>query len=186
MTSATDNKDLVWDLDLFNQRQRAVDFVMRFENKLCVYSDSVRQLYTNYNIFFPKEENRRLVILPNPYAHHDIFHSVPEEAITPTGLAVVPGDAVGKQGLHLLIPFRSGKTRYRAVPLQAGLRIVNQQRAAHTPLLPVLKKGDLRELEARSPCLHLHSIHLNRLLQLSSLEVKGIQQVILERLASIQ
>lgn len=45
------NNDLVWDITAFNQRQRAIDFVMGFENKLCVFSNPVEQLYTNYNIF---------------------------------------------------------------------------------------------------------------------------------------
>jgi hypothetical protein len=182
---ATENKDLVWDLDAFNQRQLAMDFVLGFENKLCVYSDSVEQLYTNYNIFFPKEENRKLVILPNPYAHHDIFHGVNEDAITPTGLNIIPGDVIGKDGLYLTIPFKSGKTKYRAVPLQIGLRVVNQQRPDSKPLLPVLKKGDLRELDADTPCLHLHTIHPDRLDTMSTLERGGIRSVIEERLQGI-
>ncbi len=185
MELATENKDLVWDLEAFNQRQRAIDFVMGFENRLCVYSDSVEQLYTNYNIFFPKEEDRRLVILPNPYAHHDIFHGLPEDAISATGLNIISGDMVGKEGLYLLIPFKGGKTKYRAVPLQVGLRVINQRRPDDKPLLPVLKKGDLRELEAKTPCLHLHCIHLDRLEHMSGLEMKGIQKVILDRLQEI-
>src|SRR5690554_6600039 len=72
------NNDLVWNLEAFKQRQRAQDFVLGFENKICVYSGSVSQLYTNYNIFFPKEENRKLVILPNPYAQHDNFNGIDE------------------------------------------------------------------------------------------------------------
>jgi hypothetical protein len=185
LEAASDNKDLIWDLDNFHQRQRAIDFVMGFENRLCVYSDSVEQLYTNYNIFFPKEEDRRLVILPNPYAHHDIFHNLPAEAVTATGLNIIPGDMVGKEGLYLLIPFKGGKTRYRAVPLQTGLRVINQKRPTDQPLLPVLKKGDLRELEAKTPCLHLHCIHLKRLTLMSTLEARGIQSVIVERLKDI-
>jgi hypothetical protein len=51
-----DNNDLVWDLDSFQKRQRAQDFVMGFENQLCVYSGSVEQLYTNYNIFSRKKK----------------------------------------------------------------------------------------------------------------------------------
>lgn len=186
MDLATDNKDLVWDLDSFNQRQQAIDFVMGFENKLCVYSGSVEQLYTNYNIFFPKEESRRLVILPNPYAHHDTYHGIPEEAVKATGLYVVPVMKEGKTQLYLTIPFKSGKTRYRRVPLQVGLRVINQQRPASRPFLPVLMKGDLRELNAKTPCMHLHCIHIDRLKLLSSLESNGIKQVISERLASIQ
>lgn len=184
-TLSIDNKDLVWDLDNFRARQKAIDFVMGFENKLCVYSNSVRQLYTNYNIFFPKEEDRKLVILPNPYAHHDTYHSIPEEAVTATGLHVIPGEGMNKKGLYLNIPFKSGKTKYRAVPLHVGLRIVAQQRGNTEPLLPVLMKGDLRELDAGTPCLHLHCIRLSKLVDLSQLESNGIKKVILDQLASI-
>lgn len=186
MDLATDNKDLVWDLDTFKQRQSAIDFVMGFENKLCVYSNSVEQLYTNYNIFFPKEENRKLVILPNPYAHHDSFNNIPESAVIATGLNIVPGDLVGKKGPFLTIPFKSGKTTYRSVPLQVGLRVLNQQRPPDQPLLPILMKGDLRELDATTPCLHLHCIRLDRLEKLSNLERQSIRKVIIDRLMAIK
>jgi hypothetical protein len=180
------NNDLVWDLESFRQRQRATDFVMGFENKLCVYSDSVEQLYTNYNIFFPQEENRKLVILPNPYAHHDIYHSIPAAAVRPTRLNIIPGEVVGRPGLHLTIPFSSGKSRYRAVPLQAGLQIIARQQTEARPLLPVLKKGDLRELDANTPCLHLHTIDLDKLGQMSALERSGIRRVIEKRLQDLR
>ena len=173
------NNDLVWNLEAFKQRQRAQDFVLGFENKICVYSGSVSQLYTNYNIFFPKEENRKLVILPNPYAQHDNFNGITEASVAPTGLCIVPGDADsrGRSQLFLSIPFRSGKTRFRQVPLQVGLRVINQQRPPNKPLLPVLVKGDLRELDARTPCLHLHSLQLSGLTQLSKMELDDIQRV---------
>lgn len=186
MSVAAANNDLIWDLENFNQRQLAIDYVMGFENKLCIYSDSVEQLYTNYNIFFPEDEDRKLVILPNPYSHHDTFNSIPEEAITPTGLNIIPGEVLGKEGLYLTIPFKSGKTRYRAVPLQIGLRVINQQRPEGQPLLPVLVKGDLRELEAKTPCLHLHCINLAKLGDLSGLDVSSIRNVIYDRLNNIQ
>lgn len=181
------NKDLVWNLETFKQRQRAQDFVMGFENKICVYSSSVGQLYTNYNIFFPKEENRKLVILPNPYAQHDNFHGIAEDFVQPTGLCILPGEeGTPQEGkLLLLIPFRTGKTRYKRVPLQVGLKVINQQRPANKPLLPVLVKGDLRELSQRTPCLHLHALRLSGLSNLSQLELNDIRRVILERLAEL-
>lgn len=182
---ATDNKDLVWELESFKQRQRAVDFVMGFENRLCVFSESVQQLYTNYNIFFPREENRRLVILPNPYAHHDIFNGVPASAVSATGLNIIPGDMVSKDGLYLLIPAKDSKSKFRAVPLQTGLRVINQRRPADKPLLPVLMKGDLRELQARTPCVHLHCLHLYKLAHMSALERNSIQRVILDNLKAL-
>lgn len=181
------NNDLVWNLEAFKQRQRAQDFVLGFENKISVYSGSVSQLYTNYNIFFPKEENRKLVILPNPYAQHDNFNGIAESSVTPTGLCILPGepDAQGRSRLFLVIPFRSGSTRFRRVPLQVGLRVINQQRPVDKPLLPVLVKGDLRELDARTPCLHLHALDLSGLTQLSQLALKDIRQVIVDRLAGL-
>ena len=74
----------------FNQRKKAVDFVLGFENKLCVYSPTVEQLYTNYNIFFPKEEERKLVILPNPYSPHDTYNGIPVGSVVPTGMEIIP------------------------------------------------------------------------------------------------
>lgn len=182
MELVTENKDLVWELGGFHQRKRAVDFAMGFENKICVYSASVEQLYTNYNIFFPKEEGRSLVILPNPYAHHDIFNGIPQSAVTPTGLSIIAGDMVQKEGLFLLVPSKTGKSRFRAVPLQTGLRVINQRRPAGKPLLPVLMKGDLRELKATTPSLHLHCLHLQQLEHMSHLEQMSIQKTILANL----
>lgn len=181
-SDAQSNKDLVWDLELFSQRKRAHEFVLNFENKLCVFSGSVRQLYTNYNIFMPAEERSRLVILPNPYAHHDIFQNIPDEAVEPTGLYIVPGT---KGELMLRIPLRSKEEPFRAVPLQVGFRLVNQRRPKHLPILPVLVKGDLRELDARTPCLHLHALSLKTVDMLSVLEVNDIRRVILDRLSTL-
>lgn len=182
MAATSDNKDLIWDLDAFNQRQRAVDFVMGFENKLCVYSSSVEQLYTNYNIFLPKEEERKLVILPNPYMPHDTFNGISSAAVTSTGMEIIPGVYQSRPCLFLRIPFRSGAVKHRAVPLQMGLKIVRQKLPPHKPFLPVLMKGDLRELDASTPCLHLHAIHLDRLAEHSTLERNGIHKVIEQRL----
>lgn len=182
---SSDNKDLVWDLDSFNQRKKAVDFVMGFENKLCVYSSAVEQLYTNYNIFFPKEEDRKLVILPNPYSPHDTYNGIPSDCVVPTGMEIIPDVHKGKISLFLRIPFKSGQVKYRTVPLQLGLQIIKQQRPGK-PFLPVLMKGDLRELDSSTPCLHLHAILLNRLQEHSTLERAGIQKVIEVRLLSLK
>ena len=186
MTTSQANRDLVWDMDQFRQRKLAAEFVKRFENKLCVYSSSVEQLYTNYDIFFPKEEGRKMVILPNPYAYHDTFQGVPVSAIEATGLTIVPGELIGKQGLHLAIPFQvnTGK-KYRVVPLHAGMRAINKRLPAHKPLLPVLMKGDLREIKSQQPALHLHSINVDKMENRSALERSSIQEVISQKLPSI-
>ena len=178
------NKDLVWDLDSFAHRAKAHEFVMGFENKLCVFSHSVNQLYTNYNIFVPREENRKLVILPNPYAHHDTFNNVDPSALVPTGLHIVPGVSA-QAPLLLSIPFKSGKTKQRLVPLQMGVRLVNQKRTPENPFLPVLMKGDLPEMDASTPCLHLHALSLIKMGDLSALDRGAIARVIQQRLAAL-
>jgi len=187
VNKAQKNNDLVWDMDEFQHRQLAAEFVRRFENKLCVYSGSVEQIYSNYNIYFPEDEDHKMVILPDPYAYHDTFQGVPEDAIQMTGLTIVPGELIGKKGLHLTIPFKSGNgKKVRVVPLHAGLKAINNRRPADKPFLPILMKGDLREIEKRVPALHLHSIRLDRLRSRSDLERSGIMQVISEKLPHIQ
>lgn len=176
------NRDLVWDLDQFKQQKLAQEFVLQFENRICVYSGSVEQIYTNYNVFFPKEENRKIVILPNPFAHHDIFHHVPEDAVKPTGLMIVPDYYSDKQKMMLRIPLRKGAEPYRLVPLNAGLRLINSRRPPDQPLLPMLVKGDLRELDKSTPSLHLHSINLGRVQNLSAMELAGIRTVVLDKM----
>lgn len=182
-----ENKDLVWDLEKFQRRQVAQSFVMGFENKLCVFSGSVEQLYSNYDIFFPREENRKLVILPNPYAHHDTFHGIAADAARPTGMLLVPADSDDPRGrLNLIIPLKSKERKqYKKVPLEVGLRMINAKRPPERPFLPVLVKGDLRELNTRTPCLHLHSLALSALRDMSALEIAGIKRVILERLVEL-
>jgi hypothetical protein len=186
MDSQTANNDLVWDLDAFEHRNKAAEFIKRFENKLCVYSGSVEQLYSNYNIYFPEDEGRKMVILPDPYAYHDTFQSVPEEAIKTTGLVIVPGELFGKQGLYISIPFKvNGKRKIRMLPLHKGLELINKSRSSDQPFLPVLIKGDLREFKQKVPSLHLHTIELDRLGGRSTLERNGIRQVISQKLPSL-
>ena len=67
-----------------------------------------------------------------------------------------------------------------------GLHIIKQQRPASKPFLPLLMKGDLRELEASTPCLHLHAIQLDKLVDHSALERNGIQKVIEQRLSLLK
>ena len=95
------NQDLIWDLDSIARRELAERFIKLFENRLCVYSESTRQLYTNYNLHFPADYGRKMVVLPNPYAFHDTLHGIDPVASRKTGLCVLPGVVLGKPGLLL-------------------------------------------------------------------------------------
>ena len=174
---------LIWQLNHFNNHQRAINFVKQFQDTLCVFSGPVSQLYTNYEISVPEADDRSLIILPNPYAYHDTFNSIPEDSVKATGITIVPGDLVDKEGLHMMLPMmRDGQRVVRPVALKAGLWALMKREKAHDPFLPVITKGDLRSFRKDDPCLHLHRIIPARLTERSRMEVSSIQRVIREKL----
>lgn len=180
-----DNPDLAWDLDEFGDRRRATQFVKMFEDSLCVYSGAVEQLYTNYDVYYPEEMGRKLVILPDPTAYHDTFFGISPEAVLETGLYIVPGALLGKRGLFLTNLVKDRSMGPKQIPFEAGARAIMKKRLSTDPFLPVLVKGDLRELEAQWPVLHLHRIKLGALERRSALERKDIQDIITEKLEGL-
>ncbi len=179
------NSDLVWNLEKIHQHQRAMNFVKQFENRFCVFSSSVRQLYTNYSIFFPEEADRQMVILPDPYAFHDTFSHLSENAVQSTGLHVIPGNLIGKSGLYLIIARKDKNVRSVPIPFQEGIRQILRRSNSDDPFLPVLMKGDLREFNDQLPCLHLHRLRLKELHGLSGLEREGIRTIVTDKLMSL-
>ena len=180
-----ENQDLAWDLEDFNNSQRAMDFVMQFESTLCVYSPSVEQVYTTYNMFFPKEWEGKLVILPDPAAYHDTFFNIEAKAIAATGLYIVPGQLLNRQGLFLANIDENRNLGKRQIPFEAGMRAIMKKRPKGDPFLPMLAKGDLREFEQSWPVMHLHRVKPKVLNQLSDLDRNSLANVITEKLESL-
>ena len=87
--------------------------------------------------------------------------------------------------LNLRIPLKPRILR-GGTPLHVGLKLINSRRPRHLPLLPILVKGDLRELDSRTPVLHLHAVSLSALSKLSALELNAIRKVILDRISALQ
>ena len=185
MSELPENPDLAWDLDDFNHRERAMEFVRQFETTMCVYSPSVEQLYTNYRMYFPQEWRRKLVILPDPTAFHDTFFHIQSEAVVSTGLYIVPGELVSKDGLFLANVKEDRTLGDRQVPFEAGIRAIMKKRPRDDQFLPVLAKGDLRELEQSWPVLHLHRIKPKVLERISDLDRSSLATVIAEKLESL-
>lgn len=179
------NSDLAWDLDEFTQAQRAMDFVLQFETTLCVFSPSVEQIYTTYNMFFPDDWDRKLVILPDAGAFHDTFFRVDKSAVTATGLYIVPGPLVGQEGLYLANIDKDRNLGSRQIPFAAGMRAIINGRPEDDPFLPVLAKGDLRELEQSWPVLHLHRVKPSAIANMSDLDRTSLSNVIGEKLESL-
>ncbi|MGH8355133.1 MAG: hypothetical protein ACRERY_16645 [Pseudomonas sp.] len=181
--SKPQNQDLVWDLDRIAGRELAERFIKLFENRLCVYSESVRQLYTNYNLHFPSDLGRKMVVLPNPYAFHDTLHGIDAVAVRKTGLCVLPGVVMGKPGLLLTTEIKDGGPAPKTMPFKKALaQIISNQKKIGDVFLPVLIKGDLREFDQRMPYVHLHRLQVSRLTRLSSFERDDIQQTITRKL----
>jgi hypothetical protein len=184
-TAFPENPDLAWDLGAGIDRELARDFIMQFETTLCVYSPSVDQLYSNYHIYFPEEDDRKMVILPDPSAFHDTFHGVIGAAVTVTGLYIIPGELIEKDGLYLANVTRERTLGARRIPFEAGVRTIMKSRPPNDPFLPVLAKGDLRAFEQSWPVLHLHRVKLDALGDRSALDRTNIQNVVLEKLESL-
>lgn len=185
MSELPENPDLAWDLHDFNHRERAMEFVRQFETTMCVYSPSVEQLYSNYRMYFPQEWRRKLVILPDPTAFHDTFFHIQPQAVVSTGLYVVPGELVNKDGLFLANMREDRTLGDRHVPFEAGIRAIMKKRPKDDQFLPVLAKGDLRELEQSWPVLHLHRIKPKILERISELDRNSLVTVIVEKLDSL-
>ena len=184
-TELPTNDDLAWDLDDFSQATRAMDFVLQFETTLCVYSPSVEQIYTTYNMFFPDDWDRKLVILPDAGAFHDTFFHIARASVTATGLYVVPGELVDKDGLFLANMDGDRKLSSRQIPFEAGIKAIMAKRPKDDPFLPVLAKGDLRELEQSWPVLHLHRVKPAVIENMSALDRSSLTNVITEKLESL-
>jgi hypothetical protein len=170
---APENEHLVWDLSRLSDFVKANRFVMGFRTSLCVYSPPVEQLYTNYDLVVPKDNERKLIILPNPHAAHDTFNHINADAIVPTNVFITP-TAEGK--LQLMLPMKGG--RWHLIALARGLNALQEKLGADDPFLPVISKGDLRELSPSRPMLHLHRIILKKVQRHSDMEIRAIRRVI--------
>ena len=151
-----------------------------------MYSESTRQLYTNYNLHFPADYGRKMVVLPNPYAFHDTLHGIDPVAVRKTGLCVLPGVVLGKPGLLLTTQIRDGGPAPKTMPFKPALaQIISNQKKIGDVFLPILMKGDLREFDQSMPYIHLHRLQVQRLTLLSSFERDDIQQTITRKLLTL-
>ncbi|MCP8467874.1 hypothetical protein NK553_28385 [Pseudomonas sp. ZM23] len=178
--------DLDWDLDAITDRNEAIAFLQRFENRLCIYSSYVEKLYSNYSFVIPESQEGGITILPDEQAWFDTFHDIPAEAVEPTGIHILPGETMGYSGLYLKIPGEHRLVASREMPFQDGLKLlINRYRMRDDTFLPVLVKGDLREYEARMPSLHLHRLNVAKLQAQSRLNLDAIKGAIAEHLIGL-
>lgn len=180
-----ENEDLIWDINNFHKKAMALEFVLEFECRLCVYSPALSQLYGAYTINATGVMGETLVVLPEIYST-ERFIGVNQESIKPTGIYIHPGWLFGLDFSHVMtIPVRHrGKTlRSRPVPLPQGFAMVNNQ-LRRSQFLPVLVNGSLREYRRTAPFLHLYRVELTHL-DRSEFDREQVRRAVFEKLTGI-
>lgn len=177
------DESLVWSLEAFQNHQRAVAFVNHFSQYLCVYSSKVHQLYASYDIIVPMSGELELVVSPHLEEFLDTWYEIPEAAVVPTGYTILPGSVVQRQGAFLHMAASGAAGKGRAVPLTAGLKEVSEALDAQGDVfLPVITKGDLREVKKQDPTLHLHRLDLSAMKNKSRFELTDMRNAIRKKL----
>ena len=182
MISSDLNHDLIWKLYKFSYPEKAVAFLKRFEDSFCVYSRTVRQLYSNYELQRTAGLSNAVVTLPNPYAYHDTFNNVPEEAIQPTPFIVAPGEF--KNTRTWMLCYKEKDTnRWKGLDFKKGIRKFKYAYGEDDPLLPVILNTNLRESSTKaSPLMQLYRITMKDLQNLSTLQQSDIESTIEDKL----
>lgn len=187
MLSGSMNKDLVWTLGGNSFPEQTFGFLKRFEAALCLFSGTVSQLYSNYEIVHFGHDGRKLVALPNAFAAHDTFNNIESDAVEPTGLYIIPTEVTNMQtpekGLKLV--YRCSKTgKPKSIPLQDGLEKVRQKYLPKEPFLPVMINRDLKSLNGKIPAMHLHRLRVAKLDNISDLMKMDISKTVEDKMKS--
>jgi len=179
-------KDLSWSLKHHQAPDQAFALMKAIENRLAVYSRTVNKIYTNYTVHKPTSNaTAGLVILPDFSCYHDMIHNIPVEAIEATGLKIIPGAAIARDGLYLTGKLK-GREHSSALPLKTGVKAMKMGAFCDGPFLPILQYGDLREMEKKQiPYLVLNRIRLDKLVGHSLFECQGISRNILKSLEKL-
>lgn len=178
------NRDLIWKIGDFSYPEAVVKFLRRFESTFCIFSATVRQLYSNYEMQHPYIGSRSVVVLPNPYAHHDNFYDIPEEAILPTGMFISPGEVQGKED-WLLCYRNPDSKKWKGLNVVKGLEKFKYKYGEDDPFLPVLLNSDLRKSSSSErPLMHLHRVSIKKLMELSDLQRHDISKTIVDKLGA--
>lgn len=180
------NQDLIWKIGSHQYAESSVQFLKRFESALCLFSTTVAQLYSNYEMVPVSQGSKRIVALPNPHAYHDTFNHVNSEAIVPTGIRIIPSELTQSDfsgSLSLL--FRSKKTgKVHTMPLAQGIKKL-EQTFGEGNFLPVMINKDLHLINGKIPAMHLHRVKLDKLERLSQFQRSDIKITIERKMAEL-
>jgi len=156
-----------------------------FKNGLCVFSSSVRKVYTNYSVHMPNRSNLNestLVILPQFQAFHDIVNNISEDAVESTSCRILPGQAINKKGTYLAGKMK-GCHSASVLPLATAIKAIRLGAYEDGRFLPLLAYGDLKEMPSKNiPYLTLHRINMDKLSHLADFEKDMLEKTVLRNL----
>lgn len=173
---------VVWNIDAFKRQDLAIRFAQDINQRLCVYSSTLRHVYGEYSIETITNGVARLVVVPQTYSL-ERFIDIREEAVVPTGVHIYPGWYFKLNVPYVMtLPIRTkrGENRSRPISPNHGFQIM-EKTAYKEPFLPLLKNGDLREFDRRTPYLHLHRLVPNLAPNLSRFDVNQLSTLIQEK-----
>lgn len=178
------NQDLIWCLENNNKDFSSVRFLKYLESALCLFSSSLKQLYSNYEIVGNKDSSR-MVALPNPYAFHDTYDDIIADAIIPTGIHITPSKGFSETSTELSILYRSKDSgKIKSVNIRNGLKAIQKKYPLDT-FLPVMTTSDLKLINGKLPSLHMHRLDLDKLENLSPFQKTDIKNVIKEKMSTM-
>ena len=167
--------DLYWSIEEMRAKETGKRFLLNVAQFLPVYSPALRQVYSDYETYFTKTA---VVILPDPTDFTATYSHIPEEAIKATGILLHPTpDGIG-------VNMRLRNNRSVTMPLEKAFTIIRTQ--LRGPFLPVIKRGDLRDFDQLTPCLHLNALVPGAADSLSRFERIDIMRALEERTQELQ
>lgn len=167
--------DLHWSIEEMRTKETGKQFLLNLAQFLPVYSPALKQVYSAYDTYFTKSA---VVILPDPVDFTSTYSHIPEPAVKATGILLHPTP----DGIGVNMRLRNNKTM--TMPLDKAFAVIRKQ--LRGPFLPVIKRGDLRDFDQLTPCIHLNALALSQAETLSRFERLDITKALNERTRELQ
>jgi len=172
--------DVVWDIESFKFKRLAIEFALKIKQYFCVYSSVLTHVYGDYKVEVIRGARTRLVVVPETYSF-DRYINILEDSVTPTYVHVYPGWYFNLSCAYAMTLPLQGK-RSRPIPMSVGLKMLEEKTGT---FLPLLRNGDLREFDQRTPYLHLHMLNLQSVKSLSDFDMSQLRGLIKDKLSGL-
>ncbi len=185
MSSIDYQKAVIWSLSQFSQQKRAADFFDSLRTGLCVYSPGAQSLYGKYDVYWGTSQREKLAVMPDFEQHLWMIQRLDLSAARQTGIYLVPGEAIGREGFYLSV--RDSNKKRLLLPAKSGFRQITRlfEKKFGQPYCPIVTRGDLREFRQSHPYLHLHHVDITRIPIVSDLTKRDVLDMSRQKLSTL-